>query len=552
MAFPDDLDTFPDAATLAANTLATDPHSTLHGDLGAAVAALEAKVGVDSSAVATSHDYKIAALEAAGGGWVPSALVFSGADGCHVDHGFFWAEDTGTNLGNAFYWEAWVMPLGTGYVISDGYGGAHALLWGFTGSAGGPYTIVGNVWNGTTVGLTGLHPFKHGEWAHIAVGLSTGNLYQWVNGVGDVKTAFSGTRSTHTSGGGKLYVGGSDHLNGTFRLAAIRGWDRAQLVPNLNESFYPERAWYGNYSLTRLADFLVDYTTPGGIIADHSEGAVSFTGGGKIKHPGRRMGTGDAASAYLGGPQVFGAPQALLAWPTWVADADCPFGRQLGTTTASAGVTQTPPATPVGARIFDSFSRADQTLAFTVLPSLGSTEAGSLGPLVWQSATPTRPLFGILGGRAVFLGASGNLSAFGKPVWVENGAADMDVRVTRRLTVGSVVRTGIVFRLVDASNYWFATILEDGTGFIGSFTAGAEDPGVSTFATSAAHTHLRAVASGTTITIYTGDGTTWTQRAQRTGQTLHQAGTKAGMIATHAASYTGNIGFGRWDDFTVI
>jgi hypothetical protein len=61
LAFPTTLDTFPSAATLVSHTLATDPHSTLHGNLGAAVAALEAKVGVDGSAVATSHDLMISA-----------------------------------------------------------------------------------------------------------------------------------------------------------------------------------------------------------------------------------------------------------------------------------------------------------------------------------------------------------------------------------------------------------------------------------------------------------------------------------------------------------
>lgn len=55
--FPTSLDTFPSAATLATHQLSTDPHSALHGNLGDSVAALEAKVGVDGSAVVTSLDY---------------------------------------------------------------------------------------------------------------------------------------------------------------------------------------------------------------------------------------------------------------------------------------------------------------------------------------------------------------------------------------------------------------------------------------------------------------------------------------------------------------
>lgn len=43
--YPGALDSFPSAATLAAHQLSTDPHSTLHGNLGASVLALETQVG---------------------------------------------------------------------------------------------------------------------------------------------------------------------------------------------------------------------------------------------------------------------------------------------------------------------------------------------------------------------------------------------------------------------------------------------------------------------------------------------------------------------------
>jgi len=61
-AFPGSLDTFPSAATLAGHNLDTDPHSTLHGNLGDAIAALQTKVGADASAVSGSIDYKLAHL----------------------------------------------------------------------------------------------------------------------------------------------------------------------------------------------------------------------------------------------------------------------------------------------------------------------------------------------------------------------------------------------------------------------------------------------------------------------------------------------------------
>lgn len=62
--FPAGLDSHPSASTLSGHGLNTDQHSDLHGDLGLAVDALEVKVGVDSSAVSASLDYRIAQLEA--------------------------------------------------------------------------------------------------------------------------------------------------------------------------------------------------------------------------------------------------------------------------------------------------------------------------------------------------------------------------------------------------------------------------------------------------------------------------------------------------------
>lgn len=79
MAFPTTLDSFPSSATLAAHNLDTDPHSTLHGNLGSAIAALEAKLGVDSSAVTSSVDYKINHLGGDLTGTVTSATIANAA-----------------------------------------------------------------------------------------------------------------------------------------------------------------------------------------------------------------------------------------------------------------------------------------------------------------------------------------------------------------------------------------------------------------------------------------------------------------------------------------
>ena len=62
--FPAALDTFPTAVDLADDNLSTKPHSSLHANLGDSVAALEAKVGITSSAVTSSLDYRLFSQEA--------------------------------------------------------------------------------------------------------------------------------------------------------------------------------------------------------------------------------------------------------------------------------------------------------------------------------------------------------------------------------------------------------------------------------------------------------------------------------------------------------
>lgn len=64
--FPNALDSFPDPAP---NSKLNNPsHSGLHNDVSSAVEALEEKVGVNNSADPISLDYRVTALENAGGG----------------------------------------------------------------------------------------------------------------------------------------------------------------------------------------------------------------------------------------------------------------------------------------------------------------------------------------------------------------------------------------------------------------------------------------------------------------------------------------------------
>jgi hypothetical protein len=77
--FPSSLDTFSLTNPTSSDSLNSPSHSAQHANVNDAVEALQAKVGADSSAVTTSHDYKIAdhasrltTLEGAAG----SGLVF--------------------------------------------------------------------------------------------------------------------------------------------------------------------------------------------------------------------------------------------------------------------------------------------------------------------------------------------------------------------------------------------------------------------------------------------------------------------------------------------
>jgi hypothetical protein len=63
-AFPGALDTFTNPGSTDLMNSGSVPHATQHSDLNDAVEALEAKVGKNSSSVATSFDYRIGVLEA--------------------------------------------------------------------------------------------------------------------------------------------------------------------------------------------------------------------------------------------------------------------------------------------------------------------------------------------------------------------------------------------------------------------------------------------------------------------------------------------------------
>ena len=78
--FPTSLDSLTNPSATDAMDSVTVPHATQHADLNDAVEALEAKVGVDGSAVTTSLDYQVGVLPTGivAGGYYASTDVYVG------------------------------------------------------------------------------------------------------------------------------------------------------------------------------------------------------------------------------------------------------------------------------------------------------------------------------------------------------------------------------------------------------------------------------------------------------------------------------------------
>ena len=85
--YPTSLDSFTNPT--AVDTLDSPPHDTQHADGNDAIEALQAKVGVDSSAVATSLDYRVGQLELGGGSMEVSSTAPSSPS-----EGDMWYDDT--------------------------------------------------------------------------------------------------------------------------------------------------------------------------------------------------------------------------------------------------------------------------------------------------------------------------------------------------------------------------------------------------------------------------------------------------------------------------
>ena len=463
-------------------------------------------------------------------------LEFDGAPKT-VDYGPFWPE--GVNLGH-FFWEFWAMPganAGATYLLSDGYGGAHALLFGvgsFNSSEVNRYELLGNIFDGVRFDNyfgSDVGPAV-GEWAHFAVGWDGQNIITYYNGVPVGKTPFAGPRRTPGpgGGGGRLLIGGSDHSNFDGRIAQVRGYEdmnpREGSPGSVEASFAPQTVF-------GLGGNLLSYyfrSSPR-LIADLSGG---YRG---TSHPGFRRGTSTGIIYYC----------ESCPPPQFVIDPSAPnFATGAPSSPVSVPTAGTPPA---GALVFDSFSRANSTYTFGGHGGLGSTESGSAGTKVWQTSQPAANAqpFGILNARAVLLA---NTMAI---AWAPTGSAsgNVDVRVNRYTgRWGSGVHTGLSFRVVDANNFFFVYTTDTSgspnskTVRVGYYLNGQRVDLTTGVAMPSSWTTLRVVTRNSGgVEIYVDSTLVYS-----TNSPLLASATSAGL-------YNDSAGMGlvnRWDDFTVF
>jgi Concanavalin A-like lectin/glucanases superfamily/Carboxypeptidase regulatory-like domain len=452
-----------------------------------------------------------------------------------VDYSIYWPNDT--NVGH-FFWEFWAMPgteaYGT-YMLSDGYGGAHALLFGFNAprSQAGHYTLLGNIWNGTGAPFyfnsdDGPSP---GEWGHYAVGWDGSSIITYYDGVPVGKQVFSGPRvSTGTyNGATMLLIGGSNHQNFHGRIAQVRGFEENNPRASSPESsFVPQTVFSVDGQLVSY------YFKPASHVADLSYG---YNG---LQHNGWPRGMLDF---YFYGCNGCPTPQFVID-PTAPAFAN----------TANPGQTTTlidvQPGTPAGALVFDSFSRNNSTRILNGKGGLGETEAGSEGTKSWQTnvdPSQAQP-FGVLAGRGVTLTDAAALA------WVSTAKSDLDIRVNRGArTFGSGTNTGLAFRVVDKNNFFFAYTSDDPINPSGprTLSVGYYQSGVRTMLASGISisptnnwTTLRVVTTPSAgISVYAG-----TTLLFSSSNSLFASAVAAGLFNNGPGLGLTN----RWDNFTIL
>lgn len=419
-------------------------------------------------------------------------LYFDSSLGHHVNHGYFWNRSAAQGQ---FFWEAWVnADIGAEYIISDGYGGAHNLLFGLNGA--NPCSPGGNIYSSGTVSFGSNDTFLPGEWHHVAVGWDGTNIRTYIDGVPSAATAFSGTRqTTNDASEGTLFIGGSTHSNYKGFIKCVRGFEGVSPLASPANAFHPDQDFVAAFSktdnTTLAASFVADYTMPAAIVPDLSGGF-----GGSV-HPGRlREGNDTDAGTFGGG--YYAAVGSLPPWRSVLF--------------AAPAYTGSVTSTPGGAVVFDAFERDNVTYAWANSLGLGTAPTGQ---------TWTATAWGILGTYAFQSINSSNQFAV-----IETGKSDYDARMTRK--AGTSNTPSLVVRYTDSSNYVEIQMDASGQCAVVEYISGVGNTLASGGAFGTSWLTLRGVTSGTNLTVYLdGSGTPIRDVTMNVALT----GSKAGMVS---------------------
>lgn len=454
----------------------------------------------------TEFPIATAPIAEAADGIVMGGLLIDGVNLQHVRCGVFYRP--GIDYSHCF-WEIWVKPSSeqgaAGYMLADTQGGAHCLLWGYQPIGGGFVEVTGNIYDGTTLtSYTHDEPIPADHDAHLAHGWDGAHILGWHDGVLVYKKAYSPTQRRNPGGNdATLYIGGSDHSGMTGKVYQVRGYEGYGRCYH-DTDFAPEL--YFQAETTRATD----------VSPDIAQFCMSL-----MSKQGQYVDTGK-----FEGVHHHGIPEAVQGTQIISGSA---IGYTLSMPSFEPGVMErgtfvpTAPATPAGAVIWDSFSRANRTSVSpdpTSLFSFYTLGAVEIGGVNWTNLDGTTDSggAGILNGRAFIANAApGKL--------VQTGIQDMDVRVNRLPT--DYHHTALYVRYKDDNDY-YQILAEDN-----AIVVNKKEGGVATavgYTPTTGWTTLRVVANGTTLTVYTGTGTEGTFTSQGSFTCTNVSGaTKAGI-----------------------
>lgn len=410
-------------------------------------------------------------------------VVCTAGAGQNVQFRSFWAQ-SGHALGTGFRWE-WVALSPSWqsghYVWADGYGGGHAYL-----DSG----VNGNIMFNQGQASEQIVSF-HADDAppnsifsdidtrlqHDAYGAVS--IVQRQNGVPTGRTFVPAglQRTVAGAGSGNADLFGSDHseaMPGTC-VAAVRAWDTVDASDvNPTQAYVPQRVFNGTGPAGEPVDFQVDFVQATlGPYADLSGG---YDSGGaqprRIQHVGV-PGYGNGTDGF-NDPNV---PPAYLPSVQYVHNApfDATYNERdanLQTALARGCAKHAPPA---GAKLFDSFCRADQEFYHTTTPDLGSVEYSGISTNLprWHSGYPSGnvaqvpvPAAPAPGGTpdggaqraavGIYARSPVNLDVWPAIVWAPSNSSDGSAQLTRRPHVGtsSDGSAGLSFRVASACRGW--------------------------------------------------------------------------------------------------